>query len=59
MNSSVEFKYKHAPITKALLDDMWYEGAQKGLHCIARYYGGEIAEYIDSFYTNKPQGPKE
>lgn len=59
MKSSVESKAKNVSIPKELLDDMWYEGSQKGLQCIARYYGGEIADYIDSFYTNKPQGPKE
>ena len=56
MNSSTEFKDTN--ITKDLLDAMWYDNAHIGLDCIASWYGGEVYDYIQSLYTNKPQGPK-
>ena len=59
MNSSTEFKDTNVVITKDLLDAMWHAGSHDGLDCIASWYGGEVYDYIQSFYSNNPQGPKE
>ena len=44
-------------LNKEVLDDMWYESAQRGLDRLASWYGGDVATYVAALYNN--DGPQE